>query len=182
MDIGKRLRKLRLKQKLTLEHIAKEIGFTKSFLSQVELNRTSPSIASLLKILNVLNISMDDFFKNERRKKGIVLRKKDRKSVFIEQSKVKIEMLSTGFHNPKIEPLYAELDRGSDTDFVFTEGEMFGIILQGSVELSFGKEIYILQQGDSVYLDCTVPHRWRNVGKQKASGIWVSTHAAFYDF
>jgi transcriptional regulator with XRE-family HTH domain len=182
MEIGNKLKQIRLKQGLSLEQLAKKVGVTKSFLSQVEKNKSSPSLASLIKILRVLNVSMHEFFQENRHRKGVVLRKGDRRSFYNEKSGVRFEILSSGFANPKMEPVYAEIEKDKDTDFISAEGELFGVILHGTIELTSGTDTYILHQGDSIYLDSSVPHKWRNIGSGKASGIWVSTYSALDTF
>ncbi len=175
MKIGMKLKKLRLKKKYSLEKLAKKVGFTRSFLSQIELNKTAPSIASLMKILKVLDVRMDEFFQEKPQKKEIVLRKEDRKIISFQESKLMIEMLSPPSYNSIMEPAYVELEKGCDSDLLYTKGEIFCTILKGTVEVTVGNKKYVLHKGDSIWLDGLAPHRWKNPGRQKATGIWVRT-------
>jgi transcriptional regulator with XRE-family HTH domain len=177
MKIGKKLKELRLQKKLSLEQLAKKVGLTRSFLSQVEKDKTSPSIASLIKILSALNVKMADFFQAVDKTKGIVLRKDQKKFFYDQKSKIKLASLSTGFSNPKMEPFYAEMEPGSSSEFMSSEGQTFCFILTGTIELTLEEETYVLKRGDSVYFDSSVPHQWKAVGSKGAAGIWVTNES-----
>ncbi len=177
MKIGKKLKELRLEKNFSLEQLAKKVDLTRSFLSQVEKDKTSPSIASLIKILSALNIKMADFFQSVEGTKGVVLKKSQRKLFYDQKSKIKMASLSTGFSNPKIEPFYAEMETGSFSEFMYSRGQTFGFVLTGTIELTLGEDIYLLKPGDSVYFDSSVPHRWKAVGGRKASGLWVTNES-----
>ena len=177
MKIGKKLKELRLQKNFSLEQLAKKVGLTRSFLSQVEKDKTSPSIASLIKILSALNVKMADFFQAVDKTKGIVLRKDQKKFFYDQKSKIKMASLSTGFSNPEMEPFYAEMEPGSSSEFISSEGQTFCLILTGIIELTLEEETYVLKRGDSVYFDSSVRQRWRVVGNKKATGLWVTNES-----
>jgi transcriptional regulator with XRE-family HTH domain len=179
MQIGVKLKELRLQKNLSLEQIATEIGVTRSFLSQVEKNKTSPSISSLIKILGVLNIKMADFFREIEHTPGVVLKKEQRKIFSDQKTKVHVASLSTGFNSPQMEPFYAEMEKGATSEFIYSQGQSFCFILTGALELTLGDETYTLKPGDSAYFDSSVPHRWKVIGNKKASGIWVTNESLF---
>ena len=177
MQIGAKLKERRLQKKLSLEQLARQVGLTRSFLSQVEKDKTSPSIASLIKILAALNVKMADFFK-ETDSGGRVVLRKDKRNYFIdENTRVKLASLSAGLSDPKMEPFYAEMEPGDTTALFSSRGQTFCFVLTGAIELTLDKTTYRLKPGDSVYFDSSIPHRWKTCGSRKASGIWVTNES-----
>ena len=83
MKIGRNLKELRLQRNLSLEQLGKKVGLTRSFISQIEKDKNSPSISSLIKILSALNVKMADFFQSIEKTKGVVLKKGQMKCLSI---------------------------------------------------------------------------------------------------
>jgi len=179
MKIGEKLKELRLQKKLSLEQLAKKVGLTRSFISQIEKDKNSPSISSLIKILAALNVKMTDFFQSIEKTKGVVLKKGQMKLFYDKESKTKLASLSSGFDNPQIEPFYVEMDTGGYSELLSSQGQTFCYILTGTIQLTLGKEAHILKAGDSIYFDSSVPHRWSAINRKKVSGIWVTNESVF---
>ncbi len=179
MKIGKKLRELRLQKKLSLEQLAQKVGLTRSFISQIEKDKTSPSIASLLKILGALSITMADFFQSIEETKGVVLKKCQMKLFYDQESKTRLANLSSGFNNPKIEPFFVEMEAGGSSELLCSQGQTFCYSLTGTVQLTLGEEIHVLEPGDSVYFDSSGPHRWTVISSTSAAGIWVTNESVF---
>lgn len=177
MQFGNKLKELRLANKLSLEQLAQQVGLTRSFLSQIEKDKTSPSLASLIKILEVFNVKMADFFQEVDTTSSVVLRKEEKNFFYDERSRVKVASLSAGFRNPKMEPFYAEIKPGRASELISSQGQTFCFILAGTLELILEEKAYVLKPGDSVYFDSSVPHRWKSVGKRKAVGLWVTNES-----
>ncbi len=179
MEIGKRLKELRLQKKFSLEQLAQKVGLTRSFISQIEKDKTSPSISSLLKILAALSITMADFFQSIEKTKGVVLKKDKTKLYYDQESKTKLASLSSGFSNPKFEPFFVKMEAGGSSELLCNQGQTFGYGLTGTVQLTLGEEIHVLEPGDSVYFDSSIPHRWTVIGNTSASGIWITNESMF---
>ncbi|MCP4716618.1 MAG: helix-turn-helix domain-containing protein [Deltaproteobacteria bacterium] len=173
MKIGEKLKALRLEQGLSLEQLAVKVGVTRGFLSQVEKDKTSPSLSSLVKILGALEVRLGDFFQSVEERRGAVLRKGDRK-YYNEEGKCKVASLAAGFSNPKIEPFYVELEPEVEQERVAGQGETFAYVLHGRVELLIDEEKSVLQAEDSIYFDGRVPHSIRAIGKERAQVIFVT--------
>src|SRR3989304_1055213 len=147
MKIGERIRSLREMSNLTQEELAERANLTKGFISQIERDLTSISLDSLFQILEALDENISDFFREASEEK-IVYREKDR--VAIEKEKIeKFELLVPGSTNRRLEPILLTLRKGEATPKEKPhEGEEFGLVLRGRVNLRFGREILKLKRGD----------------------------------
>lgn len=174
MKIGKKLKELRLQEGFSLEQLANQVGLTRSFLSQIEKDKTSPSIPSLIKILSALKISMADFFQTVEEKQGVFIKKGDRRFFRDTESLTRMASLSAGFKSPQMEPFYVEFEGGRSSDLISSQGECFVFVLAGAIELSMGDETFRLDQGDSLYFDASVPHKITPDRDKKTAALFVA--------
>lgn len=175
MNLGEKLKKIRTEKKLSLENLAKKTDLTRSFLSQVEKNKTSPSLSSLIKITGSLGVNVGDLFPGEKDVGDYIVHEKARESFYIEKDKLKIELLAPRIREKKFDPMFTRFGVGGDTGILSASGPCFCLVLQGKVELSIGGKIYILGKGDSIYLDSLLEHRWKNIGKSEVLAFVVAT-------
>lgn len=179
MDIGKRIKALRIKNGLTLEELASRCELTKGFLSQLENNLTSLSIATLEDITEVLGISLEDFFKEEKEAK-ICFNEND---YFVdEKEKSTITWLVPNAQKNEMEPIYLKLKyKGESSEIEPHEGEEFAYILEGKVDLINlnNKKKITLKKGETFYLKGDFSHKIVNNSKQLAEIIWVTTPPLF---
>lgn len=154
MKIGTRIKNLRNQQRITLKDLAKKTGLTTSFLSQLERDLTSPSVSSLEKIAQALNTKIGYFFEREGDKELIFIKKGLGKKVIIDKEKgIFCETMASGFLNIKMQPQIFTLGKDSELteDLMRAEGEKFGMVLKGKVELWCDSEKLTLEEGDSIY-------------------------------
>ncbi|NLY66672.1 MAG: cupin domain-containing protein [Tissierellia bacterium] len=179
MEIGKKIRRLRIQNSLTQEELAERCELTKGFISQVERDLTSPSIATLMDILEGLGTNLRDFF-NEIEDEKIVFTKED---VFVSENKdykYTLKWLIPNAQKNLMEPILIELDEGGRTkEDSPHEGEEFGYVLKGSIYVYLGNERYKVRKGQSFYYKANFNHYIANAGKTKASVIWISTPPSF---
>ena len=177
MDIGAKLKALRLRNDLTLEEVASRSELTKGFISQVERNLTSPSISTLEYLLEALGTNLADFFKEEKEEQ-IVFQTQD----FFESVKDEytIEWIIPNAQRNMMEPIRLTLAPGGATyPDLPHEGEEFGYVLQGSVKIHVGNKVYKAKKGESFYF---TPHAKHYIEASSSSGarlIWVSTPPSF---
>jgi transcriptional regulator with XRE-family HTH domain len=178
MKIGERIRNLRQSSNLTQEELADRAGLTKGFISQIERDQTSISLDSLAKMLGALDENISDFFQEASQEK-IAYREKDR--VAIEKEKIeKFELLVPGSTNRRLEPILLTLRKGEATPKEKPhEGEEFGFILRGRVNLRFGREILKLKKGECFYLSAEKEHWIHNSGSRDAVILWISSPPSF---
>ena len=177
MDIGKKLKELRLQNDLTLGDLASRSELTKGFLSQVERNLTTPSIATLEDILEALGTNLSEFF-HEEEEQQIVFSTQD---FFVdEQEDYQIEWVIPNAQKNIMEPIRLTLEPGGSTyPDIPHEGEEFGYVLHGSITIHLGKRVYKAKKGESFYFSANTQHYITANGKTGAELIWVSTPPNF---
>ena len=163
---------------LTQEELAERANLTKGFISQIERDLTSISLDSLVQILDALDENISDFFKEASQEK-MVYREKDR--VAIEKEKIeKFELLVPGSTNRRLEPVLLTLRKGESTPKEKPhEGEEFGFVLRGRINLRFGREVLKLNRGDCFYLWAEKEHWLHNSGSKEALVLWISSPPSF---
>ncbi|MCH5163344.1 MAG: cupin domain-containing protein [Clostridiales bacterium] len=175
--IGAKLRDLRLKNGLTQEELADRAELSKGFISQLENDLTSPSIATLIDILTLLGSSLKDFF-SDGDDAQLVFTPRDyfekdwggEKATWIVPTAQKNEM----------EPIIVELAPGESTDAdIPHEGEEFGYVLEGAICVKVGDRESIAGKGDSFYYSSDKSHCIKNVANGVSKFIWVSCPPSF---
>ena len=174
MEFGKKLKELRLQKNYSLEKLAGKVGLTRSFLSQVEKDKTSPSIPSLIKILSALDTSIGEFFQTVEEKRGVLIKKEEMRFFQDTESSTRMASLSTGFKNPRMEPFYVEFEGGRSSELISSHGEAFVFVFEGVLDLAVGDESYLLEKGDSLYFDASIPHRITPDKDLKTSALFVA--------
>lgn len=177
MEIGHKIKQLRVQKGLTLEELASRCELTKGFLSQMERNLTSPSIATLNDILEALGCSLAEFFKEVKEEK-IVFQKKD---FFIDKRENYIvNWIVPNTQKNEMEPILLELSQGGVSFEVSPHnGEEFGIVLEGCVTLIVGENKYIVKKGETFYIDGKNFHHLKNEKRAIAKVLWISTPPLF---
>ncbi|MBE5781185.1 MAG: cupin domain-containing protein [Clostridiales bacterium] len=179
MDIGEKIKRLRQELSLTQEELANRAELSKSFISQLERNLTSPSITTLTDILECLGTNLKDFFSEDGDEK-VVYTEADIFETEDEHRGSKVEWLITAAQRNAMEPILLTLSPGGtggrDNPH---EGEEFGYVLQGSILLIVGNNRYRVKKGDSFYFAARAPHEIQNPGKSTAKVLWVSCPPTF---
>lgn len=175
MELGEKLKAIRMEKNMTLEEVAKKSCLTKSFISQIELNKTSPSITSLMKVASALEIRLTDLFREDSPVEGVLVKKEKRDSYYNNKTKLTIKLLATRFPDQKMETIYFSGEPGGNTDAVTRVGQEFIYIIKGKIKLILDQKEYVAEEGDSLYFDSSIPHSWENPGPETVEGIWVGT-------
>lgn len=179
MEFGAKIRKLRQEQSISIEQLAEMTKLSTGLISQVERNITGPSVTTLWKIAKALNVSINYFF-DEYEEMDCVVRKDKRKKIILPNSKITYELLSPNLKG-KIEHLLVEIEPGeyNTKELICHEGEECGYIIKGTLKVKLGDKEYILEEGDSIYFDSSIPHRYINVGNEKVISLWAMTPPSF---
>jgi transcriptional regulator with XRE-family HTH domain len=179
LKIGEKLRRLRKENGLTQEELANRAYLTKGFISQLERDLTSPSIATLRNILDVLGLDMADFFRDMPHEQ-VVRRKSKRVLSSVSTEECRIYFLLPRALGRQMDPVLVKLDRGAGTTEESShEGEEFGLVLKGTVTLWLGTNSYKMSQGDCFYFKSSLIHRVENTGRGSASILWVVSPSRF---
>ena len=180
MEIGKKIKRLRLQRGLTQEELADRCELSKGFISLLERDLTSPSIATLMDILESLGSDLRTFF-SETGDEKLVFGEND---IFVKEDpegiKGSIRWLVPSAQKNDMEPILLELGPGGETaEDDPHEGEEFGYVLSGSLKIILGDRIERVKRDESFYFRPTAPHRLVNAGKTPCRVLWVSTPPSF---
>ena len=178
MEIGSRIRELRILNGLTQEELADRSELSKGFISQLENYLTSPSISSLEDILQCLGTDLSTFFARRESEVQVVFQDEDYFEKLDDELKTKTEWIIPNAQKNMMEPIRLTLKAGGRTypDNPH-EGEEFGYVLKGEISIYIGKEIYRAKAGESFYY---VPDKTHYITSKKGAEIlWVSTPPSF---
>lgn len=180
MEIGNKIRRLRLQRGLTQEELADRCELSKSFISLLERDLTSPSLDTLSDILESLGCDLPTFFRETGSEK-VVFTNED---IFVKEDpegiKGMIRWLVPSAQKNQMEPILVEMAPGGETDEQDPhEGEEFGYVLAGSVRIVLGDRTEKVRKDESFYFRPSAPHKLVNAGKTPCRLIWVSTPPSF---
>ena len=178
MKIGEKIKNLRLFCELTQEELADRCELTKGYISQLENDLTSPSIATLIDILSALGTDLKEFFSDIGQEEKISFNKNE----FIEKKTDSFVMnwLVPNAQKNQMEPIHLKLLAGQSTDEdVPHEGEEFGYVLKGKITIRLGKRKATVKKGESFYFTSKALHKIVNNSNEDAEIIWVSSPPSF---
>lgn len=180
MDIGVKLRELRMQRGLTQEELADRCELSKGFISQVERDLASPSIATLTDLLECLGVTLQSFFSDNGKEKIVFSPADMFEKADDDTLRGKITWLIPDAQKNSMEPILLELQPGGESQPMPPhEGEEFGYVLQGSIRLCLGERRQKAKAGDSFCLHPAATHSIQNAGKTLAKVLWVSTPPNF---
>lgn len=174
MDVGGRLRELRQERDLSMRSLARLSGLSTNALSMIERGRTSPSVSTLYKLSEALEVPITAFFRTVPPRQGIVYRKADERSR-VEFQRGLWEGLGGESFIGRVEPFMLTLEAGatSGPHGLVHSGHEFVICLSGQLEYEVEGGRYSLSPGDSLLFATRLHHRWRNPGKTVANVLFV---------
>jgi DNA-binding transcriptional MerR regulator/mannose-6-phosphate isomerase-like protein (cupin superfamily) len=174
--LGARLRRERLRLRLSLSDVAGEVGVSVGFLSALERSQAGASVGTLRKLADFYGVSILSFFGGAHGDSPMV-RPRDRR-VLGAGPGVRMELLATG--DTVMEPHLFRIAPGRGSGDAYShQGEEFLFVLHGELEIALEGRSYRLKAGDSLYFDSTTPHRWFNPGKRNAEILWINTPPSF---
>lgn len=185
-DVGARLRKLRISAGISQRGLAEASGVPHGQISMIETNRSSPSVASLRKILGGLGITMSEFFEPDApaRSPEVFFKPQDLRDLTTRLYSARggtagrITLLQVGdarAHNLQI--LSERYEPGADTgetmlEHVSSEG---GVVISGEIEVTVGGKRAVLKAGDAYLFNSSEPHRFRNISDREAVVVSACT-------
>ncbi|GAG68436.1 unnamed protein product [marine sediment metagenome] len=206
MILGNKLKSIRIEKGMTLEELSQKSEVSKSLLSQIERDISVPTVITLEKITRAFGIATSELFfelengakrstslASEKEKAAnlnakqnfldlknlAVVRRGDRKKLILPRSEAEYELLSPDLQR-KIEFITVHFPaKAKITDFFIHRGEECGVILEGKLKGIIGDEVVVLEEGDSIYLDSSIPHRWENIAEGETRAIWAVTPPSF---
>ena len=177
MELGTKLRDMRQQKNLTQEELADRCELTKGYISQLENDLTSPSITTLVDLLNALGSNLSEFFRDETEEKIVFS-----ESEYIEKQSdgMTLEWEIPNAQKNAMEPIRVTLEPGGST-YPDTphEGEEFGYVLQGTITIHLGGKLIKAKKGESFYFTPSASHYITAGEKSGAVFLWISTPPNF---
>jgi transcriptional regulator with XRE-family HTH domain len=170
--LGRRLRLARTNRGISLGQLAERTGLTKSLLSQVERAVSAPSLSSLRRMAQALEVPISQLL-SESHQVGSVVRRANRKEIRWPALKVMYEPLSPD-DRKHLQMILVRMDpggRSADEPTAHGFGEECSLVLTGRVEVIIGNQHHLLEEGDSVSLDRAIPHYYLNPGDTPATYV-----------
>ena len=167
--IGDKIKNIRESRNIGIEEVSERSGVSIEQIERIEGDIEIPSLAPLIKIARVLGVRLGTFLDDHDKLGPVVSRaneNKDKNAIrFTNDSTVtrkhmEYQSLSQDKAGRHMEPFLIDIEESEHTDFTLSshEGEEFIYVLEGTVEIVYGKEKYILEAGDSIYYDSIVAH------------------------
>jgi transcriptional regulator with XRE-family HTH domain len=191
MLIGPRLRHRRLELGMTARELARRVDCSPSLISQVERGRAVPSVSTLWALVTALRISMDRLFDPAQDGVAVaeqdvptdpettagspVLRRNARPRITLERGVVWERLTATAEKDMEfLEVCYGVGQSAPEAEHAIQHtGQEYAVIIEGALSTQIGFEHYVLEVGDSLTFDSTIPHRFWNAGAVPARAIWV---------
>ena len=179
MDIGNRMKELRIQYGLTQQELADRAELTKGFISQLERNQNTPSISTLLDIIQCLGTTPAEFFADEEPEQ-IVFKESDYFEKIDEENNSLVEWVVPNAQKNAMEPVRLTLHPGGKSEVLLPHsGEEFGYVIKGTVRVNYGGKHHTVRSGESFYFKAGKRHYIENKSSRDAVLIWVSNPPSF---
>jgi transcriptional regulator with XRE-family HTH domain len=172
LEIGARIRAARHRLGMSLEQVAEETGLTKGFISQVERNLTSVSVASLVNICNAVGLRIGSLFEPGRRD---LIRYADRPRINFGGINV-TEFMLTPANQGQVQVIQSEIGPGGgsgEEPYALNGQAEFVHVVSGQLDITVHGDTYLLETGDSLTFSPRDPHSWRNPSDSDTIVLWV---------
>ncbi|HEY2789207.1 MAG TPA: cupin domain-containing protein [Gaiellales bacterium] len=173
LRLGARLRHAREQRQLSLGDVSERTGLSRGFLSRVERDKTSPSVASLVAVCEAISLPLERLFGTPS---VAVVRAADRPTAVLPGRAV-VDTLITPAHESHVtvvETLAAPGGSGGEQYYTLPSECEVCYVLEGTIELEVDGEAFALARGDAVTFGANVPHTWRNPSRSaEARVVWV---------
>jgi quercetin dioxygenase-like cupin family protein len=178
-DLGRIVRTLRRRQKLSLRELAAAIDFSPSFISQVENNLASPSVSSLERLAHGLGVSLPEFFEVEAPLSPITHAAR-RRTLRSHWSRARLEVLGPVGAGRKLETVLVRISPGGTSGKREhpAHGERFAFVVDGRITLTVEGATHSLRRGDAITINAGAPHRWENTSRARTVLLLVTTRRA----
>jgi transcriptional regulator with XRE-family HTH domain len=167
IEVGSRLKMLRLRHQLSQRALAKKAGVANATISLIESGSTSPSVSALKRILAGIPMTLAEFFSDELPgAKSEVFYRAESLTEISGGEGISYRQIGSAKAGHALQILYENYQVDADTGMMMLEheGEEGGVILTGRLEVTVGEATRILGAGDAYYFDSRLPHRFRNAG------------------
>ena len=170
LPIGKKIKNVRIANKMAHDQLANETGFTVAYLKDIESGKTTPPVGTLLQIARALQIDSGALLKEDESKM-----KRRIKAYTQRTDHYAYTTLTPGAENKHLKAFLVTIDPLSDHTRVGYkhDGEEFAYVLSGRIEIVVGEHVNKLSSGDSLHFNSGIPHSLKNVGEEEAQLLVV---------
>ena len=175
--IGARVKLIRENRKLSIEDVSERTNLSVEQIESIEDGSLVPNLTPLIKIARVLGVRLGTFMDDDENLGPVVTRAKQEKAVtrFSDRgnainSDLDFYTLAQNKAGRHMDPFVIDIFPSSENEIKLSthEGEEFIYVLEGEVEIKYGKETYQLKAGDSIYYESIVAHHVHSFGSEKA--------------
>ena len=166
-NVGEKIRQIRISRNISVQELSIRSNLDEEQINLIEDNKILPSLSPLIKIARSLGVRLGTFLDEteqlgpvvtlaEEKNKGASFSNKNKKA----RSHMDFFALASDKAGRHMEPFIVDIQPGNTNDYMLSshEGEEFIYVLEGSIEINYGKEVYVLNVGDSIYYDSIVNH------------------------
>ncbi len=182
INVGSRIKSIRESKNITVEQVSERSGLSMEQIARIEDNKNQPSLAPLIKIARVLGVRLGTFLDDNDNLGPVVCRKEEKPESISFSSETSSSHNNLNFFalaqskaGRHMEPFIIEIDSASKNGYQLSshEGEEFIFVLEGEIEITYGKNKYTLSSGDSIYYDSIIEHNVHAANESKAKILAV---------
>jgi transcriptional regulator with XRE-family HTH domain len=166
--VGEKIRQLRESKDISINELAKKSQISVELVERLESGALIPSLSPLLKIAKALNVRLGTFLDDAPQTGPVVIKSGKSENVMrfsgensdLKDSTLEFYSLALGKTDRHMEPFLIDVHPPETNDYKLSshEGEEFIFVMNGQIEVLYGKETYLVSEGDSIYYDSVVPH------------------------
>ena len=181
--VGEKIKSLRDTKQISIAELAERTGLAEEQIERIENNVDIPSLAPLIKIARALGVRLGTFLDDQDEVGAVVCRKEELNNSTISFSNnamnarthMQYHSLSNSKADRHMEPFIIDIATTEETNYELSshEGEEFIFVMEGAVEIAYGKKTHVIEAGDSIYYDSIVPHHVHGYQGQAAKILAV---------
>lgn len=178
MEIGKRIKNLRIQKNLTQEELGERTNLSKGYISQLERDLSSPSMETFFDILEVLGCSPKDFFEEGQKEQRVVYSAEEMTDFEDEEKGYQMKWLVPESNENEMEPVLLTFkESGEFKEFAPSLSETFGYVTKGAICIEIGLKRYYAKKGESIYFHGTKEHQLKNDFNGESQLLLVVTNS-----
>ena len=181
--VGEKIKSIRETKQISVSELAERTGLAEEQINRIENNVDIPSLAPLIKIARALGVRLGTFLDDQDEVGAVVCRKEELNNSTISFSNnamnarthMQYHSLSNSKADRHMEPFIIDITTTEETNYELSshEGEEFIFVMEGAVEIAYGKKTHVIEAGDSIYYDSIVPHHVHGYQGQAAKILAV---------
>lgn len=181
--VGEKIKSIRETKQISVSDLAERTGLAEEQINRIENNIDIPSLAPLIKIARALGVRLGTFLDDQDEVGAVICRKEELNNSTISFSNnamnarthMQYHSLSNSKADRHMEPFIIDIETAEETNYELSshEGEEFIFVMEGSVEIAYGKKNHVIKAGDSIYYDSIVPHHVHGYEGQAAKILAV---------